>query len=297
MLRLLGKKPPLIIFSNKFSQKSGVIDYNSDTDGVVRRFQTVINKVPQLAVAIANHVGKKMDLKAPKETSINYRGNTNVFPSLSFKDILENRYPNGYFQNKIIIIGAEDDSSRVLRTPLGDMSTVDWTAQLVDNLISDRTISKLSYFNSVFFLFILLMLCSWVMVCYPQTVALVFLIMISVTLSAFSMWIFDTYSFWTPLLAALAQIGFTYIAFLSFQLTQKENLTWRLEQQNIYVSEVEKLKNNFEDYVKNIISKHDNHKSEKNMQEDARGFLLNVIPVVLRINIYIVNIDTNERAR
>ena len=33
------------------------------------------------------------------------------------------------------------------------------------------------------------------------------------------------------------------------------------------------------------------------MDEDARGFLLNVVPIVLRINIFIVNIDTNERAR
>ena len=31
--------------------------------------------------------------------------------------------------------------------------------------------------------------------------------------------------------------------------------------------------------------------------EDAQGFLLNVVPIVLRINIFIVNIDTSANAR
>lgn len=33
------------------------------------------------------------------------------------------------------------------------------------------------------------------------------------------------------------------------------------------------------------------------MQEDAQGFLLNVIPLAMRINIFIVNIDTGSDAR
>jgi hypothetical protein len=33
------------------------------------------------------------------------------------------------------------------------------------------------------------------------------------------------------------------------------------------------------------------------MNEDAQGFLLYVVPIVLRINIFIVNIDTKDKAR
>lgn len=43
-----------------------------------------------------------------------------------------------------------------------------------------------------------------------------------------------------------------------------------------------------EDYINNILIKEN---------EDAQGFLLNVVPIVLRINIYIVNIDTSASAR
>ena len=43
-----------------------------------------------------------------------------------------------------------------------------------------------------------------------------------------------------------------------------------------------------DDYIENILMK-DN--------EDAQGFLLNIVPLVLRINIYIVNIDTSTNAR
>jgi hypothetical protein len=34
-----------------------------------------------------------------------------------------------------------------------------------------------------------------------------------------------------------------------------------------------------------------------NKNKDAQGFLLYVVPIVLRINIFIVNIDTTDKAR
>ena len=45
---------------------------------------------------------------------------------------------------------------------------------------------------------------------------------------------------------------------------------------------------NLKDYIKNILMMEN---------EDAQGFLLYVVPIVLRINIYIVNIDTSAQAR
>ena len=44
----------------------------------------------------------------------------------------------------------------------------------------------------------------------------------------------------------------------------------------------------FDDYIENILMKD---------YEDAQGFLLNIVPLVLRINVYIVNIDTSAAAR
>ena len=43
-----------------------------------------------------------------------------------------------------------------------------------------------------------------------------------------------------------------------------------------------------DDFITNILMKEN---------EDAQGFLLNVVPIVLRINIFIVNIDTSTKAR
>ena len=43
-----------------------------------------------------------------------------------------------------------------------------------------------------------------------------------------------------------------------------------------------------DDYIKNIVMQEN---------EDAQGFLLNIVPIVLRINVYIVNIDTSAKAR
>lgn len=43
-----------------------------------------------------------------------------------------------------------------------------------------------------------------------------------------------------------------------------------------------------EDYIDNILMK---------PNRDAQGFLLNVVPLALRINVYIINIDTSQKAR
>ena len=43
-----------------------------------------------------------------------------------------------------------------------------------------------------------------------------------------------------------------------------------------------------QDYIDNILMKN---------YQDAQGFLLNIVPIVLRINIFIVNIDTSASAR
>ena len=43
-----------------------------------------------------------------------------------------------------------------------------------------------------------------------------------------------------------------------------------------------------DDYIANILMMEN---------EDAQGFLLNVVPIVLRINVFIVNIDTSANAR
>ena len=48
------------------------------------------------------------------------------------------------------------------------------------------------------------------------------------------------------------------------------------------------LAKDLDDYINNILMK---------MNEDAQGFLLNVVPIVLRINIFIVNIDTSPAAK
>lgn len=43
-----------------------------------------------------------------------------------------------------------------------------------------------------------------------------------------------------------------------------------------------------DDYINNILMK---------MERDAQGFLLFVVPIVLRINVHIVNIDTSDRVK
>lgn len=50
------------------------------------------------------------------------------------------------------------------------------------------------------------------------------------------------------------------------------------------IVEVDENETSLEGYVENVVMK---------MNTDAKGFLLSIVPIALRMNIFIVNIDTS----
>jgi signal transduction histidine kinase len=60
-----------------------------------------------------------------------------------------------------------------------------------------------------------------------------------------SLWVFDNLNIWTPILAPLVQTVVTFVIFQSFQLAEKSQQTWELEQEKKLLMEMEAMKNNF----------------------------------------------------
>jgi adenylate cyclase len=86
-----------------------------DTDGVVRRFLYSVSGLPSFPVAIAELAdGKPIRRSAfPGGTlPIDYAGPPGRFPSATFAQVLENRFPPAMFRGKTAIVGA---SARVLQ--------------------------------------------------------------------------------------------------------------------------------------------------------------------------------------
>jgi two-component system phosphate regulon sensor histidine kinase PhoR len=88
-------------------------------------------------------------------------------------------------------------------------------------------------------------LVAWLTSTYPQFLASFMIICLNVFYITFSLWTFDTYYFWIPIMAPAIVSFVTYITFLSFQLTLKEYLNEQLEKEHQFLLDVEELKNNF----------------------------------------------------
>lgn len=237
-------------FAQESVNNTGLVSFRQDEDRVVRRFTGIANQAVHMALRLVPNDSLNFDehelaLLSGESRLINFRGRPNRFPSVSAEDVLSGNVPTNYFHDKIVIIGSRDSDGHTYRTPLGEMTRAELVATVTDNYIGERWVDRLPRPATALYLLAILIVSIYVMSSYPQSVAFVFLFWLGTGLTAVSLWTFDTFYFWTPILAPLAQLATTYIVFLGFQLTIKENLSWRLEQEKKYLTEVEQLKNNF----------------------------------------------------
>lgn len=238
------------LFSNNYGYNTGLIEFRTDEDRVLRRFSSPLVQIPHISLRLAELSGRggnpyQTGISYSEGQLINFQGARGQFAQVSARDVISNRLPDDFFHNKIVIIGSRDQDNHLFQTPLGEMSRAEVIANIVDNILEHRWISRLEAIWIALLLLAILIVSVWILISYPQTIAFVFLFWMGTGISALSLWIFDSYYFWTPIIAPMIQIAATYIIFLGYQLTQKENLSWRLEQEKKYLYEVEQLKNNF----------------------------------------------------
>jgi signal transduction histidine kinase len=176
---------------------------------------------------------------------INFRGRRGLFPEIHALDVLLGRVPPSFFKDKIVLIGTNSIPGHQFQTPLGRMSRSQVLAQIVDNLIGKRWIERLSPLLSWFYLLIVLLLAVAILANYPQSVAFVFLLWLCMGTVSLSLWVFDSCYFWLPLFSPLVLSLIAYVVLIGYQLSIKENQTWRLEQEKRLLNELDQLRNNF----------------------------------------------------
>ena len=237
-------------FAETYSPNVGLRGVRADDDGEVRRFQSSMLQIPQLGARVAEiakqtsqHPIAHRDFQTP--TLILYNGPAEAFKVVNFRDVMEGRVDRAVFREKIVLIGSLSNPIEQMQTPLGRMSRTEVMANIVDNVVLNKTMTRLPTAFYFGLLVLLIFASMWVLASYPQSVALVFFIMTGIVWASFSAWAFDVLLIWIPVLAPTVQLGLTYIVFMSYRLALNEQRTWRLEQERKYLSEIEQLKTNF----------------------------------------------------
>lgn len=236
-------------FARTYGRNAGMNEISLDRDGIVRRFsysgQPIPHVAQQLAKALPSH---GLDISSPIGKSspvVNFRGAAGTFSSITGEDVLRGRYPQNFFRNKIVIVGAQDSEGQILQTPLGPMPRAEILANVVDNIHFDRWIGQLNFLSSALLLALFVIFTAAVTTYYPQLLALFVLVLSQLIYATLSIWLFDQYYFWIPVLATFVTVFATSIIFMSFQLTMKDYVNLQLEKERQFLIDVEQLKNNF----------------------------------------------------
>ena len=234
------------VMAAAYNHNVGLVSLREDEDHVLRRFDYPNFPGPSLALKVAEFDDPTMADAYPPDNEarlIDFRGPATIFPSISALNVLSGRVPPNFFTDKIVLIGT--DSLPALQTPMGKMSRADVLAQIVDNMLAHRWIHRLPPWLSSFYLLLVLLLSMGIITNYPSGVATLFLLWLALGNLSLSAWAFDTFNLWVPGLSAIAVLFVSYIVFIGYQLTIKENQTWQLEREKQLLSEVDQLRNNF----------------------------------------------------
>lgn len=222
--------------------------YIIDPDGFVRRFDTSQTD-HHFAVQLAKYFTEpKVSRKEPHRSSlhmINFRGPPGTFTQINYSDVKLGRFPKNFFRDKIVIVGSPDINNQYYRTPVGLMAPTELAANIVDNLSNQRWIRPINWVLTSLLLALFVIFVAALTTMYPQYLASFIIFWTNLIYGTISLWLFDSFYIWTPILS-IAIISFvTYVTFLSFQLTLKEYLTIQLEKEREFLLDVEQLKNNF----------------------------------------------------
>lgn len=233
-----NEKTNFPLLANAQRSNVGMNDLSRDEDGFIRKLNF------SQSSSTAHLVEKLTDLNLPNTHSlfINYRGSSH-FANYSLSDVLYNKVPKNTFKDKIILIGAETSSQYL--TPLGSSTRADILAQIADNTLESRWIYRAPNFIYIFGLFWLMVFSVYIIRRHPQSVAFAILAWTATLTAALSVWVFDSYYIWFPLVSPAMQLAATWVIFIGYQANKAERLNWQLKQEQKYLNELEQLKNNF----------------------------------------------------
>lgn len=216
-------------------------DLRRDEDGVIRHIFEQSTAVPHLVEKITN---KKFPATRSGIT-INYRGSSQVFTQYSLAEVLNEETPENAFKGKIILIGAETNSGPQYLTPVGSLSRAETLAHITDDLLGNKWIRQWHFGIYALLMAGLTVIAVFLITQYPQSVAFVFMLWLAMSFAALSAWVFDSFYLWLPASSPSILLLATWVIFIGYQANRIERLNFRLQQEQLYLQELEQLKNNF----------------------------------------------------
>lgn len=218
----------------------GHADALRDEDGLVRRLPQQTSFIQDLGHTVVE--SKKNN--SNKLSVINYRG-LKRFQKVDLQNVLKNEISPHLFKNKYVFIGIEKSVNSQVLTPLGPMAKHELWAQVADNILENRFIQKGPFWFNALLLLLLTILAVLTITHFPQSVSFFIFIWMAAIWSALSIWIFDSFAVWIPLISPIILLILIWVLYIGYHALRIEKAHAALQQEQRYLADLEQLKNNF----------------------------------------------------
>ncbi len=230
------------VYSNDVASNVGHYLLSKDSDGLIRRLPSGGSGLSHIIEKLTSNFFEYKD-----DPFINFRGSVQyrspLYLNYSYQDILNHRISPMAFNNKWVLISGMTQNSFL--TPLGPMTRAEIIAQALDTHIHNRWIKRSSYWLYAGLLVIIMFISIVIITQYPQRLAFFLLVWLTGLTTSLSLWVFDSFNYWTPIFSPLVQIITTWIIFMGYISNRLEKQHFELQQEKEYLKELEQLKNNF----------------------------------------------------
>lgn len=236
--RLLPSK-----FSNNFNENIGINLLRTDYDGILRNFYFSSVNIPQLPEILSYRWPKIYN--NTQEQLINFRGPPGTFPIHPLFSAFDGTLKKVDLKNKTVIIAPEYGKDHLIKTPLGIMNRSEIYANIIDNINHNRWIKKWPIYIYAAFILPMILICVWVILSFPQGVGVTLLTCLAFISISMSIFLFDIYYIWTPMITLLSCLFMSYVIIISQMLLEREKNVWQMQKEQDYLKSLEELKSNF----------------------------------------------------
>ncbi len=236
--RLLPSK-----FTNNFNENIGINLLRPDYDGILRNFYFSNVNIPQLPEVLSNTWPKIMS--NAQEQLINFRGPPGTFINYSLLSAYDGTLKKELIKGKTVLIAPDYGKDHLIKTPLGIMNRAEIYANIIDNINNKTWIKKWPIYTYALLLFPFILVCVWVILNFPQGVGVTLLVSLAFISISSSIFLFDIYYLWTPLITMLSSIFMSYVIIISQMLLEREKNVWQMQKEQDYLKSLEELKTNF----------------------------------------------------
>lgn len=216
--------------------------FKPDSDGIIRTL-----KVPQsLIEKMQLNTTFSSEFALTKKTSfINFRGPQNTFPAIFFYELKSQKILPTILKDKIVILNLEDQESEPLATPVGDLPPAEILANMIDNILLNRWITPMPLWTAILLIVGLTTCVASIVIGFSANLAFLGVFIFLLTSCSLSFLLFDHFYLWLPITTFIIQTLITYLVFVNFKLTKKEQFAWRLEKEKANQLEMDEMKKNF----------------------------------------------------